>query len=144
MLVKNLEREGGAAMVEATGHGSRRRSGAHVVSDVLRERIVSGQLEPGVRLFEPELARTLNVSRTPVREALRTLTAEGLLSQLPTGGVAVAALDVDQLEDVYQVRAALEGLIARQACERMTPQALQELHCLGWRHKSSLFYSLAG
>ncbi|WP_171905313.1 GntR family transcriptional regulator, partial [Cellulosimicrobium cellulans] len=92
---------------------ARRQSGARTVYDVLRARIIDGSLAPGERLAEPVLADRLGVSRTPVREALRLLEAEALVVALPTGGVRVAPLDVADARRVYEVRARLEGLLAR-------------------------------
>lgn len=98
----------------------RRASGADAVYRALTDRIVSGELAPGARLYEPELATALAVSRTPVREALRMLAAEGLVVPLPTGGHTVAAMDADDVAQLYGVRAVLEGLTAREACARLT------------------------
>lgn len=98
----------------------RRASGADAVYRALTERIVSGELAPGVRLYEPELAAALAVSRTPVREALRMLAAEGLVVPLPTGGHTVAAMDAEDVAQLYDVRSVLEGLAAREACRRLT------------------------
>lgn len=108
----------------------RRVSGTHVVYDVLLERIGSLELAPGTRLHEVELAASLEVSRTPLREALRMLLAEGLVQQLPTGGVVVAPLDPAQMRDLYVVRAALEGVAAREACVRLDDDGLRELEAL--------------
>ncbi len=108
----------------------RRVSGAHVVYETLRERIGSLALAPGTRLHEVELATSLAVSRTPVREALRMLLAEGLVQQLPTGGVVVASLDPGQMRDLYVVRAALEGVAAREACPKLTADDVRELEAL--------------
>lgn len=105
----------------------RRVSGAHVVYETLRERIGSLELAPGTRLHEVELASSLAVSRTPLREALHMLLAEGLVHQLPTGGVVVAPLDPAQMRDLYVVRAALEGVVAREACARASDEELREL-----------------
>ncbi|WP_454044699.1 GntR family transcriptional regulator, partial [Cellulosimicrobium sp. Marseille-Q8652] len=101
--------------------GARRQSGARAVYDLLRTRIIDGTLAPGARLTEPVLSAQLGVSRTPVREALRLLQAEALVVELPTGGVRVAALDLADARRVYEVRARLEGLLARDACERAGP-----------------------
>ena len=70
----------------------RRASGGQLVYTELRRRILDLELEPGQRLYEPELAAELQVSRTPLREALRLLLAEDLLDQLPTGGMVVRPL----------------------------------------------------
>jgi DNA-binding GntR family transcriptional regulator len=83
----------------------------------LRELIVDGTYPAGTRLTELEVAAALRVSRTPVREAFRALTADGLVR--PAGwGVAVVALDPSDLDHAYQVRAALDGLCAERAADR--------------------------
>jgi len=106
---------------------TRRVSGAQVVYSALRERIASHELAPGARLHETELAASLSVSRTPLREALRMLLAEGLVDQLPTGGMVVAPLDPADMRELYVVRAALEGVVAREAAERRTDDDIVEL-----------------
>ena len=102
---------------------SPRQSGARAVYDVLRTEIIDGTLAPDERLSEPVLAARLGVSRTPVREALRRLEAETLVVEQPTGGVRVAPLDVADARRVYEVRARLEGLLARRAAERVAGTA---------------------
>jgi DNA-binding GntR family transcriptional regulator len=105
-------------------------SGAHVVYAALRDRITKHELAPGTRLNETELAASLSVSRTPLREALRMLLAEGLVRQLPTGGMVVAPLDAEDMRELYVVRAAIEGVVAREACERLTEEDLAQLDAL--------------
>ncbi|UWZ34374.1 GntR family transcriptional regulator [Dactylosporangium roseum] len=105
-------------------------SGATVVYDTLRDRIMSQALAPGVRLNEIELAASLSVSRTPLREALRMLLSEGLVNQLPTGGMVVAPLDPQDMRELYVVRAALEGVVAREACPRLTEEHLAALDAI--------------
>ena len=105
-------------------------SGAQVVYTALYDQITSLQLAPGTRLQETELAASLDVSRTPLREALRMLLADGLVQQLPTGGMVVAPLDPDEMRDLYEVRSVLEGVVARQACERLTDADITELSAL--------------
>lgn len=105
----------------------RRVSGAQVVYAALHDSITSLRLPPGARLHETELAAQLAVSRTPLREALRMLLADGLVRQLPTGGMVVAPLEPDDMRDLYEVRAALEGVIVRQACERLRDADVAEL-----------------
>ena len=87
----------------------------------LRDAIVSGDLAPKTRLMEPELARRLGVSRTPLREAIRQLEAEGLLTTIPRVGTFVTEMTAQDLEDIYTIRAVLEGLAARQAAENPDP-----------------------
>jgi DNA-binding GntR family transcriptional regulator len=105
----------------------RRASGAQLVYGELRERILNLDLAPGTRLPEAELAAELAVSRTPLREALRMLLAEDLVEQLPTGGMLVRRLDLQDMRELYAVRAALEGLTAREACRRLTEADLEAL-----------------
>ena len=113
--------------MERTNGGMQRASGAQLVYGELRERILDLRLEPGARLHEAELAAELRVSRTPLREALRMLLAEDLVEQLPTGGMLVRRLDLQDMRELYAVRAALEGLAAREACRRLTEADLEAL-----------------
>lgn len=96
----------------------------------LRGLIVEGRLAAGARLNERELSEQLGVSRTPLREAFRVLTAEGLLVQLPNRGVQVASLSVDDVRDAFQVIAALEGLAGELAAARVTDRDVAELGAL--------------
>lgn len=97
------------------------------VRDEIRERINDGRLTPGERLVEQALADEFNVSRIPVREALRVLQTEGLVTTLPRRGALVARLGRSDLEHLYDVRAALEVLAFRLAAERATPQHVKQL-----------------
>jgi DNA-binding GntR family transcriptional regulator len=105
----------------------RRASGGQVVYAELKRQILSLELPPGRRLFEPELSQQLQVSRTPLREALRLLLAEDLVDQLPTGGMVVRSLSAEEIDELYTVRAALEGLMAGEAAERMTDESAAAL-----------------
>ncbi len=96
----------------------------------LRDQILTGALEPNARLVELQLAAQFAVSRTPVREALKRLTAEGLVSVDPVRGMVVRDVDAAELEDIYVIREMLEGLAARLAAERITPTDLTKLHLL--------------
>ncbi|WUH93628.1 GntR family transcriptional regulator [Streptomyces sp. NBC_00433] len=98
----------------------------------LREMIVAGAYAPGERLTETEVAGVLAMSRTPVREALRSLVADGLVRSADGRGVVVTALDPAALRDTYRVRAALEALTAelaagRQAAGLIAPAELTAL-----------------
>ena len=95
-----------------------------VAYDILRQAIISNKLAPGVRLLEEHLARELNVSRTPLREALKVLENEGFVQRLLSGGYQVASLSDKELDNLYSIRLALEGLAARQAAERVTQETL--------------------
>lgn len=83
----------------------------------LRTAITSGELEPGRHLVETELSDMLQISRGTLREALRQLEQEGLLSAGPRGRLSVRHLDAKEIRDIYSVRAALESLAARTLCE---------------------------
>lgn len=86
----------------------------------LRQGILDGTYAPGARLGEADLAVALGVSRTPVREALRRLGSEGLLSTLPNKGARVRTWTTSELSDISDLRALLEGHAARQAATRVT------------------------
>jgi DNA-binding GntR family transcriptional regulator len=103
-------------------------SGAHYVYIELKRRILELELQPGARLYEPALATELEVSRTPLREAVRRLIAEHLLEQQPTGGVVVPKLDAKGIAELYDVRAALEALMACEAAKRVTHVDLAALN----------------
>jgi GntR family transcriptional regulator of vanillate catabolism len=98
----------------------------------IREMILHGELQPGERVKEIELAASLDVSRTPIREALPILVQEGLLTQLDTRGFVVRAFSPEEIMDGIDVRGTLEGLAARTLAEQGAPRRLmQSLHnCL--------------
>ena len=97
-----------------------------VVFNTLREAILRGELKPGERLMEIQLANKLGVSRTPIREAIRKLELEGLVLMIPRKGAEVAQITEKSLRDVLEVRRALENLAVQLACLRMSPQTLAE------------------
>lgn len=90
-----------------------------IVFQTLRNAIITGELQPGERLMETQLAEKLGVSRTPIREAIRKLELEGLVVMVPRKGAQVAQFTEKDIEDVLEVRAALEALAAKLACHRM-------------------------
>ena len=98
-----------------------------VVFNTLRQAILKGELEPGERLMEIQLAERLGVSRTPIREAIRKLELEGLVLMIPRKGAEVAKISARSLRDVLEVRRALEELAIELACERMSQDELNEL-----------------
>ncbi len=93
-----------------------------VVFNALRESILHGELQPGARLIEVDLANQLGVSRTPIREAIHKLEQEGLVKMLPRRGARVANISEKNVHDVLEVREALESLAAELAVMRITPQ----------------------
>ena len=88
-----------------------------VVFNTLRESILKGEMKPGERLMEIHLANKLGVSRTPIREAIRKLELEGLVTMIPRRGAEVAQITAKSLRDVLEVRQALDALAMELACE---------------------------
>lgn len=99
-----------------------------VVFKTLRQAILMGELAPGERLMEIQLADQLGVSRTPIREAIRRLELEGLVTMLPRRGAEVAKITEKDLRDVLEVRISLEELAISLACERITDGIKNQLH----------------
>ena len=93
-----------------------------VVTDTLRGAILANRYRPGERLVEDQLAAELGVSRNPVREALRVLETEGLVEISPRRGATVAQISEVEAREIVELRAALEGLCARLATRRCTPE----------------------
>lgn len=104
-----------------------RNTGAHLVYEELKRQILSLELKPGERIYEPAMATALEVSRTPLREAIRRLITESLLEQQTTGGVVVPQLDTAAISELYDVRAAIESLMARDACAKATSADIENL-----------------
>ncbi|HVH52101.1 MAG TPA: GntR family transcriptional regulator, partial [Gaiellaceae bacterium] len=94
---------------------------------VIEEAIVSGELAPGTVLRQEQLSEQFNVSRTPVREALRRLAALGLVSFVPNRGVRVRTISREDLHEAFMVRAELESLATEVAATKMTADDLAEL-----------------
>ena len=105
-----------------------RNTGAHVAYAELKRQILTLELKPGERIYEPAMAAALRVSRTPLREAIRRLISESLLEQQATGGVLVPELDEAVISELYEVRAAMESLMARNACLKATAADIEALH----------------
>ena len=99
----------------------------YVVFNTLRQAILRGELKPGERLMEIQLANKLGVSRTPIREAIRKLELEGLVLMIPRKGAEVAEITEKSLRDVLEVRRALEELSVQLACEKITKEEIREL-----------------
>jgi DNA-binding GntR family transcriptional regulator len=98
-----------------------------VAADLIREAILDGRIPAGARLKEGELAQQLRISRTPIREALLVLQAQGLVELTPNHGASVRRYSLEELDDMYHVRALLEGLAARLAATRLATEALEQL-----------------
>jgi DNA-binding GntR family transcriptional regulator len=97
---------------------------------VIRQALAEGRFLPDQRLFEDELAAMAGVSRTPVREALRRLDAEGFVHAIPNRGVYVASWSEEQLDVLLQVRLRVEGYGVRLAAMRMSPEEVDSLESI--------------
>ena len=93
----------------------------------LRQAILQGEMQPGERLMEIQLANMLGVSRTPVREAIRKLELEGLVKMIPRRGAEVASITEKDMRDVLEVRTTLEDLAVALACERISKSQVIQL-----------------
>lgn len=103
---------------------------AELAYATVRDGILQGKYDAGSRLTEEDLARTAGVSRTPIREALRRLHAEGLVQFEPNHGAVVALYGLEQAEEIFELRALLEPISARRAAERATPVTIAALRAL--------------
>jgi DNA-binding GntR family transcriptional regulator len=97
------------------------------VAERLRLAIATGKFPPGARLIERELCEMTGVSRTSLREALRELQADGLITQQPNKGLSVSVISEETARSIYEVRATLEGLAARLFARNSTTQQMREL-----------------
>lgn len=95
-----------------------------VVFNTLRQAILTGELKPGERLMELHLANRLGVSRTPIREAIRMLELEGLVTMIPRKGAEVSRISKQDISDVLEVRGALDALAVQLACKRITEEEI--------------------
>jgi len=102
----------------------------HEVAVRLRQRIVEGHLAPGAKLNERELSESLHVSRTPLREAIKMLAAEGLVELLHNRGAVVAQMSQQDVADAFEVIAGLEGQSGALAAQRITDGELAEIRAL--------------
>jgi DNA-binding GntR family transcriptional regulator len=115
----------------------------------LRELLVEGHIAPGAKLNERELAERLNVSRTPLREAIKMLAAEGLVELLPNRGAVAVSLSEQDVLDTFEVMAGLEGMSGELAAQRISDAELLEIKALHYemlaahtRHDLSGYYRL--
>lgn len=110
----------------AASNGRYRKTANEMVREALRVAILSGQLPGGTRLMQAEIAATLDVSTTPVREALMQLAADGLIQFDPHRGAVVHEIDLAELREIYEIRTALEQIAVRQAATNITDDLLDE------------------
>jgi DNA-binding GntR family transcriptional regulator len=110
--------------------GASRQTAHEYVREVLRRAILNGELETGSRLVQAEIAATLEVSTTPVREALRDLASEGLIRFDPHRGAVIAELSGEELEEIYAIRQILEPLAMTQAVPAIRESTIEQLRKL--------------
>jgi DNA-binding GntR family transcriptional regulator len=106
---------------------ARHRTAREFVLENMRTAMVEGRLRPGQGLDYRELAEQMGVSRTPVREAIKILEVQGFVTQRPFSTPVVSQLSAEQIEDVYTIRKALEGIAAYDACLKIDAKGLQAL-----------------
>jgi DNA-binding GntR family transcriptional regulator len=93
----------------------------------LKQQILHGEIEPGERLMQNQVAESLRASRTPVREAFRRLEQDGLVERVPQGGVRVTHLDIEAIQEVFGIRNVLEAYAIELACGRITAEEIGSL-----------------
>jgi DNA-binding GntR family transcriptional regulator len=99
-----------------------------IVFETIRGAIITGELQPGQRLMEVQLAEQMGVSRTPVRESIRKLELEGLVKMVPRKGAYVTPMSVNDLKEMMEIRRALEGLAAELAAIHATEAEIAKLY----------------
>lgn len=107
------------------------------VTQRLRQLLVEGRIAPGAKLNERELCEQMKVSRTPLREAIKTLAAEGLVELLPNRGAIAVQLGEDDILNTFEVMAGLEGLSGELAAQRITPEELTEIEAMHYEMKAA-------
>ncbi len=99
----------------------------------IRDAILKGELKPGERVSEPDIAERYGISRTPIREAFRQLESEGYLTVVPRKGAVVAKHTEKDIEEFYSIKSVLEGYAANLAAEKMTPKDVDKLESINNR-----------
>ena len=97
------------------------------ILSTIRAAIVNGEIRPGTRIMEPELADRFGISRTPIREAIRQLESEGLISVIPRKGAIVASISPQDISNFYELKMILEGHAARLAAKNLTENDLAKM-----------------
>jgi len=103
------------------------------ILETIREAILKGQLKPGEKVAEPELAERFGISRTPIREAFRQLESEGYLTVIPRKGAVVTSLSERAVEEFYAIKSILEGYAARMAAENLAEKDIEKLEAINAR-----------
>lgn len=105
------------------------------ILETIREAILKGNLKPGEKVAEPELAERFGISRTPIREAFRQLESEGYLTVIPRKGAVVAALSEKDIQEFYAIKSILEGYAAELAAAKLTEKEIEKLEAINDRLK---------
>ena len=101
------------------------------IADMLRDMIMTGKLKEGDKINEGKLCETMGISKTPMREAIRVLSVEGLIRLVPNRGAFVTKPEFEEIAEMFDVMSLLEGFCAREACQKMTSRnfaRLEKLH----------------
>lgn len=114
----------------------RRKTLKEQIVDSIKEAIAVGELKPGEKICETKLAEDLGISRTPLREAIQILESEGFLRVMPRRGAVVSDFSQKDIKDIYEIKAALEGLAARLATKNMSDAAIDKLEEINNQLKS--------
>lgn len=108
----------------------KQKSLAEYIVEDLEQKIIAGTLEPGERIIEEALCRTFRISRSPVREAFQILESRGFVVREPRKGISVAKITPGEAENIYRIRASLEGLATALAVQNHTPELLKKLKAM--------------
>jgi len=100
------------------------------IADVLRENIISGNIQPGEKIGENQVAEALNISRPPVREAFRILSTEGLITLVPRKGAFVTKFSIEEVKEIYEIKSMMEGLAARLAIPIITEKKISDINSI--------------
>lgn len=117
------------------------------VVEQLRRMILDGELAPGEKIQEPALCQRFEISRTPLREALKVLAGQGMIQLLPQRGARVAVLDQSELNELFPIIASLEALAGELACANLTDQDIARIQAMhddmlaAYRQDNHLVYS---
>jgi len=127
---ENLSLESGASTPNTSTIVNDYRTMQDLVFSTLRDEILSGRLAPGERLNIGQIAERLGVSRTPVRESMNRLASVGLIEIIPHRGSFVKKLSLEEIIEIYYIRAALEGIAARLAARNLGSEAIERLRAI--------------
>lgn len=100
------------------------------IVEFVKDSIISGRLKPGERVPEVDIAHSLGISRTPIREAFRQLESEGFITVMPRKGAVVSPITAKDVRDFYSIKSLLEGYAAKEACTKLTEKEIRRLKTL--------------